>query len=462
MNISIILAAGEGTRMKSKLPKVLHKICGKPILEYVINASKGADVEKNVVIIGHGGDKVTEHFQEGQVFFENQPIGEDAPYGTGYAVMQGIKHIQDDSKVVVLCGDTPLITKDTINRLFDYHNKGEYVCTVLTALLDDPTGYGRIVRDDIGNISKIVEEKDTSEEEAKIREINSGIYCFNGKMLKYGLNNIDDDNAQGEFYLTDVIEILKDEEYNVGAYTINDPAEIHGINNRLQLSLSEKIMRKRINEGHMLNGVTMIDPDSTYIEEGVSIGSDTIVYPNTFIEGDTTIGNDCVIRSHCRIVNSRIDHEVVIESSLIEDSIVKCGTNIGPNAHLRPKSHVGKNVKIGNFVETKNSTIGDNSKAGHLAYIGDAVVGENVNIGCGVIFVNYNGKDKQITKVGDNAFIGSNSNLIAPLNIQDWAYVAAGSTINKDVEEGALSIARAQQVNKLNWVEKSGIKKKEK
>lgn len=462
MNISIILAAGEGTRMKSKLPKVLHKVCGKPILEYVINASKGANVQKNVIIIGHGGDKVADYFKDKEVTFEYQPIGEGAPYGTGYAVMQGINHIEDDSTVLVLCGDTPLITKDTIDRLFDFHNKGEYLCTVLTAVLDDPTGYGRILRDEHGNISKIVEEKDTSPEEKEIREINSGIYCFNGKMLKYGLNNISDDNAQGEFYLTDVIEIIKDQGHNVGAYIINDSAEIHGINNRLQLSSSEKIMRKRINDGHMLNGVTMIDPDSTYIEEGVSIGSDTIIYPNTFIEGDTIIGNDCIIRSNSRIVNSRIDSGVVIESSLIEDSRVESDTTIGPNAHLRPKSHVGKNVRIGNFVETKNSTIGDNSKAGHLAYIGDAVVGENVNIGCGVIFVNYNGKDKNITKVGDNAFIGSNSNLVAPVSIQDWAYVAAGSTINKDVEEGALSIARAQQVNKANWVEKSGLIKKKK
>ena len=434
MNISIILAAGEGTRMKSKLPKVLHKICGKPILEYVINASKGANVEKNVVIIGHGGDKVTDYFKESQVLFKSQPIGEDAPYGTGYAVMQGIEHIHDDSTVLVLCGDTPLITKETIDRLFDYHNKGGYVSTVLTALLDDPTGYGRILRDEIGNISRIVEQKDTSEEERQINEINSGIYCFNGKMLKYGLEKIDDNNAQGEFYLTDVIEILKHEGYNVGAYIIKDPTEIHGINNRVQLSYSEEIMRKRINEGHMLNGVTMIDPSSTYIEEGVRIGSDTIIFPNTFIEGDTTIGSECVVRSNSRIVNSKIDDNVVIESSLIEESIVESGATIGPNAHLRPKSNIGKNVKIGNFVETKNSTIGDNSKAGHLAYIGDAEVGENVNIGCGVIFVNYNGKDKQISKVGNNAFIGSNSNLVAPVNIHTpygFTYIYIDFSITK-------------------------------
>lgn len=459
MNISIILAAGEGTRMKSKLPKVLHKICGEPILEYVINASKGANVQKNVVIVGYGGDIVKDYFKDKDIYFENQPIGEGAPYGTGFAVMQGLKHIEDDSTVVVLCGDTPLITKESINSLLDYHKKGEYVCTVLTAILDDPTGYGRIIRDKIGNISRIVEHKDTNEEEKLVNEINTGVYCFNGKMLKCGLENIDSNNAQGELYLTDIVEILTKKGYNVGAHIIEDPIEIHGINNRIQLSFCEKIMRKRINQYHMLNGVTMIDPENTYIESGVNIGSDTVIYPNTFIEGNTIIGENCIIRSNSRIINSKIGNEVVIESSLIEDSIVELGAKIGPNAHLRPNSHIGENVKIGNFVETKNSIIGNNSKAGHLAYIGDAVIGNNVNIGCGVIFVNYNGKDKQITNVGDNVFIGSNSNLVAPLDIQDWAYIAAGSTIIENIEEGALSIARARQVNKPGWVEKKGFKK---
>ncbi|NLN15440.1 MAG: bifunctional UDP-N-acetylglucosamine diphosphorylase/glucosamine-1-phosphate N-acetyltransferase GlmU [Tissierellia bacterium] len=460
MNISIILAAGEGTRMKSKLPKVLHKICGKPILEYVLNASKGAEVQKNIVIVGYGGEEVKEYFKEEDIIFENQPIGEDAPYGTGFAVMQGLKHIDDESTVVVLCGDTPLITKETLNSLFEYHKQGDYACTVLTAVLEDPTGYGRILRDDKGNIKRIVEHKDATVDEQKIKEINSGVYCFNGKLLKYGLGKIKADNAQGELYLTDVVEILGKEGYNVGAYIVGDSVEIHGINNRVQLAFCDKVMRKRINERHMLNGVTLIDPETSYIEEGVTIGRDTIIYPNVVLEGNTSIGCNCIIRSNTRIVDSSLADGVVVESSLIEESIVGEGTKIGPNAHLRPKSHIGKNVKIGNFVETKNAKLGDNTKAGHLAYIGDAIVGRNVNIGCGVIFVNYNGKDKQITKVGDNVFIGSNSNLVAPVNIEDWAYIAAGSTIVEDVEEGALSIARAQQINKQDWVEKKGLKNK--
>lgn len=459
MNISIILAAGEGTRMKSKLPKVLHKICGKPLLEYVINASKGAEIEKNVVIIGHGGEQVKEYFKDEPIIFKEQPIGKDAPYGTGFAVMQGEEYIDDDSDVIILCGDTPLITKETINKLLKFHKEGNFHGTVLTALLADSTGYGRIKRDESGNIFKIVEEKDATEEEKKIKEINSGIYCFNGKLLRQALKKIDDDNAQGEFYITDVVGILRDEGYKVGAYVVEDSTEIHGINSRIQLAFSEGIMRKRINETHMLNGVTFINPDNTYIEEGVVVGSDTIIYPGVNIEGNTKIGEDCIIRSNSRIVNSQIGDKVEVESSLIEGSIIESNVTIGPNAHLRPKSHIKKNVHIGNFVEVKNAIIGENSKAGHLAYIGDAIVGKDVNIGCGVIFVNYNGKDKQITKVGNNVFIGSNSNLVAPIEINDRVYIAAGSTITKDIEEGTLSIARAQQVNKEGWVDKKGLKK---
>lgn len=458
MNISIILAAGEGTRMKSKIPKVLHKICGKPILDYVINASKNANVEKSYCIVGHGGGKVKEQIKDPSIIFKTQPIGEDYPYGTGYAVMQAMDYIEDDSTVLILYGDTPLITDKTIQKFMKYHKENKYDGTVLTALLEDPTGYGRIVRDRKGHILKIVEHKDAMEEELEIKEINSGIYCFNGKLLKYALGKIDNDNAQGEYYITDVIKILKDENYQVGAYIIDDPIEIHGINSRVQLAFCEKVMKKWINENYMMEGVTIINPENTYIESGVSIGKDSIIYPGTILLGDTVIGEDCIIGENSRIENSKIGNKVEIYSSTITESIVDDECHIGPYSHLRPNSHLGKNIKIGNFVEVKNSKIGDNSKAGHLAYIGDADVGKNVNVGCGVIFVNYNGRSKFRSIVEDNAFIGSNSNLVAPVVVKEWGYIAAGSTITHEVEKGSLSIARARQVNKNGWVDKKGFK----
>lgn len=460
MNISIILAAGEGTRMKSQIPKILHKVCGKPLLEYVVDASEGAGIKKNIVIVGHGKEEVIEYFQERDVIFKEQPIGKDIPYGTGFAVMQGKEYIEDEGIVVVLCGDTPLITEDTLKKLLDFHKEGGFDGTVLTALLDDPTGYGRIDRDELGNIYRIIEQKDASEEEQNIKEINSGIYCFDGGLLKYALGKLNNNNAQGEFYITDVVGILRSEGYRIGGYIVEDSLEIHGVNSRIQLAISEKIMRNRINKIHMENGVTLIDPENTYIEDGISIGSDTIIYPGVSIQGSTKIGRDCIIRSNSRIVDSEIQDQVEVDSSLIESSFVGSRATIGPYAHLRPKSRIGKAVHIGNFVEVKNSSIGENSKAGHLAYIGDAVVGSNVNIGCGVIFANYNGRDKQVTTVGNNAFIGSNSNLVAPITIEDRAYIAAGSTITQDVEAGSLSIARAQQVNKRGWVDKKDLEGK--
>ena len=459
MNIGIILAAGEGTRMKSRHPKVLHKISGKPLLSYVLDQAQKAEIGKNVVIVGHGKEAVMESITGENIIYEEQPVHQGAPYGTGYAVMQGMKHVGDEDKVVILCGDTPLITAGTLTELMEYHDSHKNKATVLTTILEDPTGYGRIVRKEEGSLQAIVEHKDATDEQREIGEINSGIYCFSGRELKLGLDGIDNDNSQNEYYLTDVISVLVKGGFKVGAHMIKDSSQIHGINSRVQLAQADDIIRERINVGHMENGVTLINPRDTYIESSVVIGRDTIIYPGVVLEGETVIGEDCVIRGATRIVDSIIGDKVSIESTLIEKSRVGNGCKIGPYAHLRPDSDLGQNVKIGNFVEIKKATMGDDSKASHLSYVGDAQVGSGVNIGCGVVFVNYDGERKFKSTIGDNAFIGSNSNLIAPVKVDDWGYVAAGSTITDNVGEGELSIARARQVNKAGWVEKKGLKK---
>ena len=459
MNIGIILAAGEGTRMKSRHPNVLHKISGKPLLSYVLDQAQKAEIGKNVVIVGHGKEAVMESITGENIIYEEQPVHQGAPYGTGYAVMQGMKHVGDEDKVVILCGDTPLITAGTLTELMEYHDSHKNKATVLTTILEDPTGYGRIVRKEEGSLQAIVEHKDATDEQREIGEINSGIYCFSGRELKLGLDGIDNDNSQNEYYLTDVISVLVKGGFKVGAHMIKDSSQIHGINSRVQLAQADDIIRERINIGHMENGVTLINPRDTYIESSVVIGRDTIIYPGAVLEGETVIGEDCVIRGATRIVDSIIGDKVSIESTLIEKSRVGNGCKIGPYAHLRPDSDLGQNVKIGNFVEIKKATMGDDSKASHLSYVGDAQVGSGVNIGCGVVFVNYDGERKFKSTIGDNAFIGSNSNLIAPVKVDDWGYVAAGSTITDNVGEGELSIARARQMNKAGWVEKKGLKK---
>lgn len=459
MKISIVLAAGEGTRMRSNHAKVMHSVCGRPMLEHVLNVSAKAGIEKNLVVVGHRKEEVLGKISCEDIVFVEQPMYDGAPYGTGFAVMQALPHIGNDSTVVVLCGDTPLVKHETIRDLMEYHEENSNSATVLTTIIDDPAGYGRIVRKDDGTLLEIVEQKDASEEQKKIREINSGIYCFKASSLKEGLEEISNDNSQGEYYLTDVIGILNGRGQRVGALEATDSTEIMGVNSRVQLAEAENIMRNRINTFHMLNGVTIIDPDRTYIEDGVEIGRDTVIYPGTILQGRTVIGTDCQLLGGSRIRDSKIGSCVDIESSLIEESIVGDGTHIGPYAHLRPKSVLGEHVKIGNFVEVKNANIADGSKASHLSYVGDADVGKDVNIGCGVVFVNYNGVSKSRSVVGDHAFVGSNSNLVAPVEVKEWGYIAAGSTITDDVGEGELSIARARQVNKEGWVEKKGFKK---
>jgi bifunctional UDP-N-acetylglucosamine pyrophosphorylase/glucosamine-1-phosphate N-acetyltransferase len=453
--LAVILAAGEGKRMKSRISKILHKACGRPIVEWVCNAANDAGIDKIVVVTGNNteqvkdclGDKVKYAVQERQL-------------GTGHALMAAAEYFGDmKGSVVVLCGDVPLITPGSLKRAMETHRKEGNAVTVLTAVVDNPEGYGRIVRDSAGRIRKIVETRDASEEEKKIKEINSGTYIFDAGILSTVLAGLDNRNSQGEYYLTDTVEAIITNGQRAGAVISDDPSEILGVNDRIQLADATAILRNRILKNIMLSGVTIIDPASTYIDADVSIGVDTVIYPGTILEGGTEIGECCTIGPNTRIVNSRIGNNAEIINSVVLDSSIGEETHVGPFAYVRPNSRIGRKVRIGDFVELKNAIIGERTKISHLAYVGDAEVGSNVNIGCGVVFGNYNGKEKNRTIVGDNAFIGCNSNLIAPVVVEKDAYIAAGSTITDNVPENALAIARERQVIKENWVIKRGMKR---
>ena len=450
MFTSVILAAGMGTRMKSKMPKVLHKVCGKPLSKWVIDASKAAGADKVCAVVGHKAETVKEVLGDVCEF-----ALQAEQKGTGHAVMQAIDVIKNSKgEVVILNGDTPLITAETINKAIEYHKNNGNQATVITAILDDATGYGRIVRDNDGSVLKIVEQKDASEEEKKINEVNSGMYVFDAQSLVYALDKITPNNAQGEYYLTDTLEILLSAGKKIGGYAISDNDEIRGINDRVQLNEAEKIMQKRINEYHMRNGVTMRNPESVYIEDGVEIGNDTEICQNATIKSGTKIGSDCVIGSGSMLDRAVIHDGVDVLSSVILESEVDEGTHVGPFAYIRPNCHVGKEVKVGDFVELKNSNIDDGTKISHLTYIGDSDVGKRVNFGCGTVTCNYDGKKKYRTTIGDDCFVGCNTNFVSPINVGDGVYIAAGSTITEDIPENSLSIARARQVNKEGWKDK--------
>ena len=450
MFTSVILAAGMGTRMKSKMPKVLHKVCGKPLSKWVIDASEAAGADKVCAVVGHKAETVKEVLGDVCKF-----ALQAEQKGTGHAVMQAIDVIKNSKgEVVILNGDTPLITAETINKAIEYHKNNGNQATVITAILDDATGYGRIVRDNDGSVLKIVEQKDASKEEKKINEVNSGMYVFDAQSLVYALDKITPNNAQGEYYLTDTLEILLSAGKKIGGYAISDNDEIRGINDRVQLNEAEKIMQKRINEYHMRNGVTMRNPESVYIEDGVEIGNDTEICQNVTIKSGTKIGSDCVIGSGSMLDRAVIHDGVDVLSSVILESEVDEGTHVGPFAYIRPNCHVGKEVKVGDFVELKNSNIDDGTKISHLTYIGDSDVGKSVNFGCGTVTCNYDGKKKYRTTIGDDCFVGCNTNFVSPINVGDGVYIAAGSTITEDIPENSLSIARARQVNKEGWKDK--------
>lgn len=447
---AVILAAGQGTRMKSKLYKVLHPVCGKPMVEHVLDQISGLHTEQIVTIVGHGADKVKSQLGERSAY-----ALQEKQLGTAHAVIQARSILEEkEGCTLVVCGDTPLIQTETMEALVNHHKETNAKATILTAHAENPTGYGRIIRGDDGSVTRIVEHKDATEAERAVKEINTGTYCFDNKALFEALKNVSNENVQGEYYLPDVIEILKAAGETVSAYQTESFEETLGVNDRVALSEAERIMRARINERHMRAGVSIIDPQNTYIGPDVSIGADTVVQPGTILSGNTSIGEDCIIGPNSEVVDCAIGDRTVIRQSTAANSEIGSDVNIGPFAHIRPKSFIQDEVKIGNFVEIKNASFGKGSKASHLSYIGDAEVGSNVNMGCGSITVNYDGKNKFLTKIEDDVFVGCNSNLVAPVTVKKGAYIAAGSTITNEVPEESLAIARARQVNKENYIQK--------
>ncbi|MBY7141606.1 bifunctional UDP-N-acetylglucosamine diphosphorylase/glucosamine-1-phosphate N-acetyltransferase GlmU [Virgibacillus sp. NKC19-3] len=447
---AVILAAGQGTRMKSKLYKVLHPVLGRPMVQHVIDQIKAVQLDQMVTVVSRGADRVVEHIGSDSAF-----VIQEEQLGTGHAVIQAEDVLKDkEGTTMVVCGDTPLISTETYQALFEHHEKEGASATILTTKTKEPSGYGRVIRSETNEVERIVEHKDANANERLVEEINTGTYCFDNQALFSALKEISNDNVQGEYYLPDVIEVLRGRQEKVSAFITPDFEETLGINDRLSLAQAEKIMKHRINAKHMRNGVAIIDPDHTYIHPDVVIKPDAVIHPGTILTGATTIESDAEIGPHSEVNNCYVGSDSVIKQSVTANSKIGERVKIGPYAHIRPESAIENDAKVGNFVEIKKATIGTGSKVSHLSYMGDAQIGNNVNVGCGTITVNYDGKHKYLTTIEDDSFIGCNSNLIAPVTIGADSYVAAGSTITKDVPAASLSVARARQTNKEGYATK--------
>ena len=448
LDLVIVLAAGEGTRMKSTRPKVLHEIAGATLISHVLTATKELKPNELRVVVGAAADEVK--LEINQIYSGAKTVLQEVRSGTGDAVRRALTK-SDSGKVLVCAADTPLITTETLAALVAAHSKSGAAATVLTTEVPDPTGYGRIVRD-AGKLTKIVEERDASESEREINEINTGVYIFEIEKLFNSLAGLSNSNSQGEAYLTDVIAILKGKGESVATYEAHDFTEFLGINDRSQLADVSAIYRDRINEALMLSGVTIVDPQSTWIDLSVEIASDVRVEPGTALRGNSKISSGAVLGPRTTLVDCKVGAGAHILESHCESSEIGAGTKVGPYAHLRSGTVLAGDVKVGSFVEMKNAEVGTGSKVPHLSYVGDAKIGKESNIGAATIFVNYDGVEKHETKVGDHVRIGSDSMLISPVSIGDGAYTAAGSVIDEDVPAGALGIGRARQVNILGWV----------
>lgn len=440
--LALILAAGKGTRMKSEKPKVLHRVNGISMLERVGNVLENIGVSDRLYILGHKKEEVLQEMGDIEYVVQEEQLG------TGHAVLiakDKIGELKED--VLITYGDTPLLTEKTLDELKNLFYSKNLDCIILSCKVQNPFAYGRIIKEN-GRVVNVVEEKEATDEQKLINEINTGVYIFRYDKLINAIGKIDNNNSKGEYYLTDTIKILSDEGYKVETYQISNEEETLGVNSKEQLAQANRIVRNRKNLELMDNGVILVDPDTAYIEDGVEIGEDTVIYPNVTIEGKTKIGKDCKILGNTRIENSLISDNVRIEASVVENSVVEEGAAVGPFAHLRPKAHLKENVHVGNFVEIKNAVLEKGVKAGHLTYIGDAAVGEDTNIGAGTITCNYDGKNKHKTDIGANSFIGSNSILVAPVEIGKKAFTAAGSVITENVPDNALAFGRARQTNK--------------
>ncbi|MDD5640825.1 MAG: bifunctional UDP-N-acetylglucosamine diphosphorylase/glucosamine-1-phosphate N-acetyltransferase GlmU [Syntrophales bacterium] len=444
---AVILAAGQGTRMKSSHPKVLHQILGRPMIAYLLDTLREAGIGDILVVVGYQAEKVQEALQDYQVRF----VVQEPQLGTGHAVQVAMSAVSPETQeVIVLCGDAPLISRESIDALHEMHKYHRAAVTIQTVELPDGLHYGRVVRDEGGRVTAVLQSKDSQDrpEILAIREINTGAYCFTAPFLREALDKIPKSPVTGEIYLTDLIHLARDQGRTVEALIDPDVDNLLGINSRAELAAATQTVKRKINARHLDQGVTLMDPESTYIETGVTIGRDTVIYPNVFLQGDTTIGEDCLIEPSVKIVDSTLENNVHVKMGcVITQSRLAAGVDIGPFAHLRPGADLRQGVHIGNFVEVKKSVLHEGVKAGHLTYLGDAEVGAKTNVGAGTITCNYDGARKHKTTIEEGAFIGSNTALVAPVTIGAGAYVGAGSAITKDVPPGKLGISRARQVN---------------